>query len=117
MEDLECLRDVEQVLLLRREYTRQSSESISMSEHRPSGSEAPGTPPCMGVRPGRRARGVEPGAGPPAKSILTVRAWFMTHVSSEEAPCRPNGTTFHSNWPSCDRNLVFHRSATRTRSW
>ena len=24
----------------------------------------------------------------------------MTRISSEEAPCRPKGTTFHSNWPS-----------------
>ena len=34
----------------------------------------------------------------------------MTRISSEEAS-RPKGTTFHSNWPSCYRKLVFHRSA------
>ena len=41
----------------------------------------------------------------------------MTRISSEEAPCRPNGTSFHSNWPSYNRKLVFHRYAARTRSW
>ena len=34
-----------------------------------------------------------------------------------EAPCGPKGSMFHSNWPSCDRKFVFHRSAARTRSW
>ena len=29
-----------------------------------------------------------------------MRAWFVKRVSSEDAPYRPNGTTFHSNWPS-----------------
>ena len=110
------------------------------SAHRPSGPDAPGTPPWIGVGAVRGCKGgagpapepavvagpeVTPAAtagagvvgGPPGKSRPTVSAWFMTRMSSEEAPCRPKGTTFHSNWPSCDRKLVFHRSALRTRSW
>ena len=35
----------------------------------------------------------------PWKSRLTVSAWFITRISSEEDPCRPKGTKFHSNWP------------------
>ena len=30
----------------------------------------------------------------------------MARIGSEEAPCRPNGTTLHSNWPNLDRKLV-----------
>ena len=42
----------------------------------------------------------------------------VVHVhlpSVPDAPgtCRPKGTAFHSNWPSCDRKLVFHLSEAR----
>ena len=40
---------------------------------------------------------------------------FMTRMSTDEAPCSPNGITFHSNCPSCDRKLVFHQSDSRMR--
>jgi hypothetical protein len=46
----------------------------------------------------------------------TVRASFMTRIRRDDDPCSPKGTTFHSNWPSCDRKLVFHLSEARTRS-
>ena len=44
------------------------------------------------------------------KSRPTVGTWCMTHISSEEVPCRPKGTTFkfQSNWPCCDRKLVLN---------
>jgi hypothetical protein len=47
----------------------------------------------------------------------TVSASFMTRIRSDDDPWSPNGTTFHSNWPSWERKLVFHRSEARTRSW
>ena len=46
-----------------------------------------------------------------AREVRGQLAWFMTRINSEEAPCRPKGTTFHS----CERKLVFHRSEARTR--
>jgi hypothetical protein len=67
----------------------------------------------------RSGGGGAAGASPsesPLKSRPTVRAWFMTLISNEDDPCRPKGTTFHSNWPNCERKLVFHRSEVRTRS-
>ena len=45
----------------------------------------------------------------PIEVITDMRAWFTTRVSSEEASCRPNGTTFHSNWPS------YHQLAPKAR--
>ena len=59
-------------------------------------------------------RGVVP--VPPWKSRPTVSAWFITRISSEEDPCRPKGTKFHSNWPSCVRKLDFHLSEAHTWS-
>ena len=57
-----------------------------------------------------------PAAGSPAKARPTVRAAkVMTRVSSEEALCRPNGTSLRSNRRRCDRRRVFHKSAARTR--
>ena len=49
------------------------------------------------------------------KPSQAVGAQFMTHISSEEALCRPKGTTFHSIWPCCDRKLVFYLFEARTR--
>ena len=116
--DLEDLRDVEQVLFQRRGVHQ---AIVHINERAPAkggrGQEAPGTPPWMGGRPRRGAGDVGPAAGHLSKSRPTVRDWFMTRVSSENAPCRPNSTLFHSNWPSYDRKLVFHSSAARTRSW
>ncbi len=63
------------------------------------------------------------GAGTPPKEDLPsadsgespvwsprVIAEFMTRIDTDDAPWSPNGIAFHSNCPSCDRNLVFHTS-------
>ena len=106
--DLQHLRNVEQVLL--HKYSRQSYMYTSV--HLPSGPDAPGTPPWIGGRSGRSVgRGVV--VVLPWKSRPTVSAWFITHISSEEDPSRPKGSTVHSNWLSCDRKLVFHLSEAR----
>ncbi len=114
-EDLEHLRDVEQAA-----PAWASGSGSRPYTHRPSGPDASGTPPWIGARSGwgRQPAAV---AGPegmaaaaavagfgvwsPGKSRPTVSAWFMTRISSEEAPCRPEGTTHHSNWPSGERKL------------
>ena len=84
------------------------------------------------ARGGRRARGATAGARDEAACEGLVRLSTLRilreveadgeglvhhRISNEEEPCNPNGTTFHSNWPSCDRKLVFHRSEARTWSW
>jgi hypothetical protein len=47
----------------------------------------------------------------------TVSASFMTRIMGDDDPWSPYGTTFNSNWPICDRKLVFHLSKARTRNW
>ena len=74
-----------------------------------SGPSAPGTPEAG-----------EPGAGPAASGPEVacwrprVEAAFMKPMRTDDAPCRPKGIAFHSNWPSWERELVFHQSAARS---
>jgi hypothetical protein len=58
----------------------------------------PSRPPAEGGKGG--------GAGK-SDGEAWFNARFMTRISSDEAPCRPTGATFHSNWPDCDWELVF----------
>ena len=65
----------------------------------PATAERKGQPAAVEGPEGAAAAAAVAGVGvwSPGKSRPTVSAWFMTRISSEEAPCRPKGTTFHSN--------------------
>ena len=77
-----------------------------------SGPWAPGIPAWSGGRP--PAPG---GAGSESEGRRPrVMAEFMTRMRTDDDPCSPNGITLHSNCPSCDRKLVFHQSASLTRT-
>ena len=110
-EDLEHLRDVEQVLFQRRGVHQ---ATIHVNEPAPAqGARGPRDP----AMDGRKARAWGWGRGTSGRAALKVETNGEGLVddagSSEDTPCRPNGTT----WPSCDRKLVFHRSAARNRGW
>ena len=76
-EDLQHLSHVEKVLFA---WTKQSS--VCTNAHRPSGPDAPGMLPLT------RTAGEVPRLPNPA-----VSASFMTRISSDDDPWRPNGNT------------------------
>ena len=112
-EDLEHLGDVEQMLFQPR---RVHQTIVHIIECTPAQRARAPRDPAVDRREALSWCDMRRTSGPVSREVETDGEGLMTRISSEEAPCRPKGTTFHSKWPSCNRKIVFHRSAARTRS-
>ena len=80
------------------------SQSPAYSRNTPaqaeSDSQAGAVARATGERGGPVGSAAAAGAEDRGKSNHAVSAWFLARISSEEAPHRPNGTTFHPNSPT-----------------